>query len=378
MTHFFPSHGGGIEKVALALATELAGEQRAAIVWFASDCDPGDVKIAGVDTIPVRSWNGIEERTGLPYPLWHPSAWPALWRAIRQAEVVHVHDYVYSGSLLAWMMAMAAGRPIVITQHVGHVSMRSGMASALLRLSNLSLGRLVLGTSAAAVFVSDVVRRQFFRNRRKRVHVIANGVDLSVFRPGEPAGRQATRRSLGIDDDRPVLLFVGRFVTKKGLPLLQQLVPLFPGVHWIFAGRGPLDPAQWSLPHVTVIRVREGPGLAELYRLADLLVLPSVGEGFPLVIQEALACGTPVLCGSELAGALPGIGGVVEMEDVTEPGACQRWQQRLKALLDDRAALALRRTDAARFAAEHWSWEACATAYIDLYRKAISGRTDRR
>ena len=46
-----------------------------------------------------------------------------------------------------------------------------------------------------------------------------------------------------------------------------------------------------------------GPGLAELYRASDVFVLPSQGEGFPLVVQEALACGLPVVCGDESTGA---------------------------------------------------------------------------
>jgi glycosyltransferase involved in cell wall biosynthesis len=58
---------------------------------------------------------------------------------------------------------------------------------------------------------------------------------------------------------------------------------------------------------VTVFSGLSGPSLADLYRASDVLVLPSKGEGFPLVIQEALACGLPVVCSAETAGADPAV-----------------------------------------------------------------------
>lgn len=376
ITHYFPAHGGGIEKVAEALALKMSAHKLARIIWFASDCDAAPLARTGLEARPVPAWNGIEVRSGLPYPVWSPAAWTSLWLAIRQADLVHVHDYVYSGSMIGWAMAALAGRPCIHTQHVGNVALRSRVLSTVLKLVNASVGRVVLRTSAATVFVSDVVRRQFFRKHRN-IHVIANGVDLSVFHPFDVADRAALRQRLKFPKTRPVLLFVGRFVAKKGLHLLRTLATATPDAQWVFAGRGPLDPSEWHLSNVRVYRDRAGNSLAELYRAADLLVLPSVGEGFPLVVQESLACGTPALCGSELAGALPEIEKVLMLEDVFEPGAFQRWRERLTVLLSDPASLDRRRADVARFAAEHWSWDACASAYLTLYREVLANQPRR-
>ena len=76
---------------------------------------------------------------------------------------------------------------------------------------------------------------------------------------------------------------------------------------WRFwmAGFGPIDPDKWLLPNVHVLKNRKGQSLAELYQAADLLLIPSYGEGFPLVIQEAMACGLPVITTENCGAPVP-------------------------------------------------------------------------
>ena len=98
---------------------------------------------------------------------------------------------------------------------------------------------------------------------------------------------------------------MGRFVEKKGIALIRPSLDI-PGVAWTFVGWGPLSPGNWSeLPdNARVFERLSAADVVPLYQEADLLVLPSSGEGFPLVIQEALACGTPVLVSKEVEEAV--------------------------------------------------------------------------
>ena len=127
-----------------------------------------------------------------------------------------------------------------------------------------------------------------------------------------PASTRRGPASLGLPVDRPVALFVGRFVEKKGLHLIERLARRRPDLTFALAGWGPIDPTGWRLPNVHVLSDLQGETLVPLYQSSDVFVLPSVGEGWPLVLQEALACGLPVICGQETAAADPGAGARIE------------------------------------------------------------------
>lgn len=371
VSHYFPAHGGGVEIVAGKLASALAASGAAATEWFASDVDQPPAAMPGLVPRAVPTWNGVEQRTGLPFPLWSPRGLRELAGAVRRADVVHVHDYLYVGNIAAMVAAWRWRKPVVVTQHIGAIPFDSALKRGLLELLNRTLGAASLERARQVVFISEIVRRYFAARTtfRRPPEFWPNGVDTDVFRPADGPERHRIRAGLGVAPGQPLLLFVGRLVEKKGLHMIAELARRDPLQKWVVAGRGPLGPLVSGLANVSVVGDRAGPTLAPLYQAADLLVLPSVGEGFPLVVQESMACGTPALINGETAEGCPIGRGLFYTEAVGAADTADRWNAALRRILDDPAELESRRASVAAFARDAWSWTRCTDDYSRLFRQ---------
>lgn len=369
VTHFYPSHGGGVEIVAGELAARLATGFR--IRWAAGRDSQAYAAPTEVELVPLGVWHGIERRTGVPVPLPGVRAWASLWREVRRSDVVWVHDLLYPGNLVAALAARTMGRPLVVTVHVGAIPYRNGLLRALVGTLYRATARTVLRAAARIAFVSERIRDETVHRSWKRPPLfIPNGVDASVFHPPTDMERVKVRRELDAES-RPLLLFVGRFVERKGLGLIQELAERTPAWRWVLAGRGPIDPEAWAAANVSVERGLRGRSLARLYGAADLLVLPSVGEGFPLVVIEALACGTPAMVDPSTAAGDRTAATHLETEPVAGADAGDRWHAHLERILA-RPDADRHRRELAEFAVDHWSWDRAAEAYGNVLEKAFS------
>jgi glycosyltransferase involved in cell wall biosynthesis len=164
-----------------------------------------------------------------------------------------------------------------------------------------------------------------------------------------------------------MILFVGRYVRKKGLHILESLASRFSEPLWVFVGSGPEDPSHWRRENVLVLGRVEHDRLPSIYQAADLLILPSSGEGFPLVVQEALACGLGVLSTREVSDACPAAKDLIRAH--ATPGTTpdiDGWARALREVLSDAKYLE-RREERARRARHLWSWEDCASQYLLLF-----------
>jgi len=362
ITHYFESHRGGIELVAGRLNRELRQlgfDSR----WAAAAVTPPP-EDASLRSVPLAAWNGFEQITGLPMPVPSPKAVRALDRQVAEADVVMIHDALYFTSILAFLSARRHRKPIILVQHIAEIPFKSAILRGILRAANRLVTRPLMRRANQVVFISETVAGHFSGVRFARPpRTIFNGVDTSTFQPSaSEAERRSTRAMLDIPHAEPVALFVGRFVEKKGLLRLREMARARPDIHFAFAGWGPLDPSDWHLANISVHRNRTGAELAQLYRAADVLVLPSTGEGFPLVIQEALACGLAVLCGADTADADPSARKFLKSAHVAiadDQSSARAFLEVLDRMLTtDR----LREEATARrdFAVQRYSWTSCA------------------
>lgn len=377
---YFSSHLGGVELVAGMLFKEFSvlGHE---IVWMAGDITPPPEAAGRSRTASLRIFNFIEDKTGIPFPVPSLKALKTIVREVRSADVLVLHDCLYLSNIFAFLAAKRRGVPTVLIQHVGFIPYRSVIPNLILRLGNAVVTRPMLSQASQVVFISEITRSFFQPLRfRKSPRLIFNGVDTDTFRTPEGAETvSAIRREFGLPEDGVVILFVGRFVEKKGVHRMKRMAAMRRDWTWAFAGSGPIDPSRWNLPNVRVLGGLRGDSLAPLYRCCNLLVLPSTGEGFPLVIQEALASGLPVVCGEETAGADPTMRPFVAVARV-DPGNQEQTAREFLSVIDDvlarEAATGAGPEERRTFALSRYSWRGAAEQYLDvILRVAPSAKT---
>ncbi|MBC9731105.1 D-inositol-3-phosphate glycosyltransferase [Streptomyces sp. TRM68367] len=227
-----------------------------------------------------------------------------------------------------------------------------------------------------------------------RVAVVHPGVNLDRFRPdprGVEAGRAAARARLGLPHEALVPMFAGRIQPLKAPDILllavARLLRERPGLRERIvvpvvggpSGSGLARPeelqklaARLGISDVVLFRPPVGQAeLADWYRAATVLVMPSYSESFGLVAAEAQACGTPVVAAE--VGGLPvavrdGVSGVLV------PGHRPEDYARALCRFADDPALSARMGSAAARHAESFGWDAAAAATADVYAAAMRER----
>jgi D-inositol-3-phosphate glycosyltransferase len=221
---------------------------------------------------------------------------------------------------------------------------------------------------------------------RDKVRVVPPGVDLELFTPGDSA---AARALLGLPQDASVLLFVGRIQPLKAPDVLlkaaadllarrpelrQSLVVAVVGGP---SGSGLGKPrALQELAQQLGIQAQvrfvppvDRATLAQWYRAADLVAIPSYNESFGLVAVEAQACGTPVVAAA--VGGLPfavsDAGLLISGHDTAD------WSSALEGLLDDPARRALLSRKAVQHASR-FSWERTTDRLLEVYTESVNAR----
>ena len=367
VSHFYESHGGGIERVAGHLCRQFA-RLGVEAVWAASDADPAPE--AEVEAVSLACVNPTEKLTGLPMPLPGARAISALAREVRRSDAVVVHDALYVTSILALLMAKTYGKRVVLIQHIAGIAFSSRLLRSIMWLANTVVTRPMLRAADALVFISDTVRHDLVGTpARLPYRLLFNGVDGAIFHPVEsrPSMPETLARTAVSPGLRRVL-FVGRYVEKKGLAVLRTLAASRPDLMFLLVGSGPIQPGGWGLANVHDLGIQSPHALADLYRWVDLLLLPSVGEGYPLVVQEAMACGLPVVCGEPSnradPDAAPWLRGVAI--DLTDPEASAR---RCTDAIDSLALTTAERAAMARHALARYDWAATAQSLVTLARE---------
>lgn len=369
---------GGAELVAFQLAKAMAVDgHQVTLITDAVGADLPDVP--GVELSPIGS-RVLELVERLPggFPRWllqhfvgNVTATRSALRFARrrQFDLVHAH-----GALSAMLLTRRLTLPVVYTEHDSSPWMcryrrwwERVIRKAIYRgLNGMAFRRADLVAATCADLRHEIVVR--FGVPSERVVTILNGTDLELFRRESP-GASLARERAGFDR---YCLFVGRLTPRKAPDLLLRAVASVDDVCCAIVGDGPMRRKlealvrAFGLEERVVLLGNLAPAeLGRIYADADFLVLPSVSETTPLVMLEAMSCGTPVL-GTRVAGIRHVIrhgenGLLVEPDSVDELAAA------IERLAGDQELCARMGETAEQYARAGFLWPMLARQYVALY-----------
>lgn len=185
---------------------------------------------------------------------------------------------------------------------------------------------------AAIVSVSSSMGRKLLKNGNKNVAVLPQQVDWNRFKV--PRSKKVLE-GLNIKEDF-VVGYVGRLSPEKNLPILLRCAQVLSDVAFVLVGDGPQGEAlkQAATPLKNVYFVGRQENVEEFYASFDILMLPSSIEGLPLVILEAMACGTPVVA-SDVGAIAEVVNDGVNGSLIWNPGAHLLFARAIRKLRED-------------------------------------------
>lgn len=360
VTHYFIPHIGGIEMVVLNQAKELVKMGHiVTIITSQGKNEKKREKHDGITIVRVPAIHILEEKFEIPFPLFSSLLIPVMNKYVKQSDIIHAHGALYLGSVVAGLFSKVYKKQFFVTEHVGFVSYNSMVINAIEQLTFLTLGAISLSFSNRIFVLNKNVEKYLRRFTKKPFTQISNGVDTKLFSPVTKSKKNTLRKKYHLPLTKPVILFVGRFVSKKGLTMiLEANHPLFT---FVFAGRGIFRSGQ-KQKNMHVFYNVDQRELAELYQASDIFLLPSQGEGLPLSILEAMACGLPIITSQENK-RLP-----VLHSTFTRYVSSSRDIKKLLSLFMNKPALFIKMGRYARQTAlEKLSWEKTTSELMNFY-----------
>ncbi|MFC1528667.1 glycosyltransferase [Candidatus Latescibacterota bacterium] len=245
----------------------------------------------------------------LGFPRWfmqrlYPSSMAVTLRLVGKSlfegcDIVHAHNAFPEGG--AAVKAFGGRFPVIITAHGSDLhlfAMKPNLRPGIVKALN-SAKRIICVSS----FLTKTLR---MLGVTTKTVVIPNGIDVSFLTPGD---KEQSSEFLGLEPDRARIIFAGNFFEVKGIEYLIQAMPAVlekkPDCELILLGARPdssdrhrykknIDSAGVSHA-IRIVDRMPHEEIPTWISASDLLVLPSIREGFGLVAAEALACGRPVV-----------------------------------------------------------------------------------
>ncbi|HEY8295010.1 MAG TPA: glycogen synthase [Micrococcaceae bacterium] len=316
---------------------------------------------------------------------------------IAGADLVHSHTWY--ANMAGHLASLLHGIPHVLSAH-SLEPLRPWKAEQLGGGYALSswVEKTAYEAAAAIIAVSHGMRRDILRSYPEvdpaKVKVVHNGIDVATW---QPDGNNDGVRALGIDPERPSVVWVGRVTRQKGVPYLLKAAALLPPEVQLVLCAGAADTPELGAEVAALIdslkaqrdgvvvieRMLPRAELIQVLSHATVFACPSIYEPLGIVNLEAMACGAAVVASA--TGGIPEVvehgvtGLLVPLEQVTDgtgtPLDPDRFVRDFAAALtavvsDPERARAMGEKGRAR-AQENFSWDSIARSTLDVYRSVL-------
>jgi len=228
-------------------------------------------------------------------------------------DIVHLHGHLFLSTTMGALSRRLSLVPTLMTFH-GDFEKLTTAGRAVKALRDAIQGPFILKNLDAIIALTRHDRGHLGARGvdPSRIVVIPNGVDLGIYRPSTEEVVAAFRRRYGVPDGARVVFFVGRMTGQKGPECLLRAAPFVlrehPDAYFIVAGAGHLLARLMQLARdlglessLTFPGLLPGHDLVPAYGASEVVAIPSLWEGMPLVALEAAACGRPVVA-SDVSG----------------------------------------------------------------------------
>lgn len=289
------------------------------------------------------------------------------WRILHSDyDVLHAHSHLFFTSVMAILLNRIKQKPSVLTIH-GVRAVRQSSVNLFQELWMQFLGRYLFRLVDQIICLTPADAEEISRYGvpAEKIKVIPNGINTHLFQPQV------------MHDD--YMLWVGRFVAEKGLTYLvdamEQVVKAYPDAHMILVGDGPRK-------NEIIERIKDK-GLEEHFKFksncpqseiaklmagCEMFILPSLQEGFPKSLLEAMACGRAVITTQSLADIVRDAGITVK------PRSVEQLHQAMLAYLTDPAKREEAGERGRSYVEQNWSWDVITQQINGVYEDLVQGK----
>ena len=288
--HLYPSSIGGVELHAHEMSKEMANLGHVVTVYTtAMDSRPKNEHVQGYNICrfkPFIKLFGNSVTLGMLFDI---------LRTKNDFDIIHAHSHLNFSTNLCALMRIIGSSPLVITNH----GLNSQTAPAWFQKLYTATGaKWTFKMADKIICYTETEKRELVEVgiKSQKITVIHNGIDTDLFIPDEISTSEKNQ-----------LLWIGRFVNGKGVDYLIDAFKLlkseYPNISLIMIGRGPekdqIEKKIRDLGLDSSITIKEfipNSDIVSTYQNSSVFILPSLEEGVPRTILEAMSCGIPIVC----------------------------------------------------------------------------------